>query len=1272
MKVRGPITRGAATLGAIIALSGVAAVPASAWAADAPTLLPEPVHMETRAGTVDVSAVELVGTDVADKDAVAAAKQILKDAGITVTDRTAAEGATGKVPAIYISESDDAFAARDAAAKTAGVGDAKKLGSEGYVLGVDPASKTLVLTGHDGDGTYYAAQTLRQLLNGKSVAGIRISDEPTVTTRGTIEGFYARGQEDWSWEDRMEQVRFYGQTKMNTYIYAPKEDPYHRDRWREPYPADQMEKMRALVKEAAKNKVDFVFAISPGTTINLSSESDYQALTNKCKTMYDAGVRHFAVFFDDINNKDGVAQAKLLNRFNKEFIKGQAEACTLVTVPTEYDSNAMLDGADLKQYSKDFSANLDKDIEVLWTGSSVVPDGISAEDAAFIKRAYGDRAGIWWNYPCNDYQLNKLAMGPIHGIVPEVFDTVDYFVMNPMGRADLSRVTLATGADMSWNLKGYDEDASLKDACDLIYPGYADAALTFATHSSQVFGASFSCGRPDGIEVRKHADAMMKEVASLDDPATSKALAAFKADMAKMVDAAGKLTQGDFAPVQQFVGKMRSVGEAGQKAADLLVAKAKGDTSAVNTLTSSLNGVLPSLKSGKLVSDRCVVSVVEEALAYQVEPSAGFTVSSTLIQKGKTVRFENKSSVSATEYEWSLPGSVEGSSHEENPEVTYTKPGRYEATLTVRNKHGEDTVTKKDVVYVVDSLPASMENLARRPGVKAEASSYTNGAEGPAKAIDGIVTGSKWCASGNGGHTLTIDLGKSFTLTKFRMLHAEAGGEGSSANTRAYTISLSNDKNSGYREVVRVTDNTKGITEDAIAPTSGRYIRLTVNQAVQPGTQWPATRIFEFEAYGAEVSIDGLPEYVAPNTGALERELAEVGKLDGSQYTDPTWKALDREVKASRALLSRGDKTQAEVDAQLKKLQDARRALAPRPTFTVTFAGKGVSLDPVEVIDGHTVKKPADPVREGYTFEGWFSGEQKFDFTKPVTGDVTLTARWSQGMGEVGPSRPVERHTVTFTGKGVSLDPVEVIDGHTVKKPADPVREGYTFEGWFSGEQKFDFTKPVTGDVTLTARWSQGSSEVIPCFPDVTDRTEHMDDIYWLARTGVTTGFPDGTFRPYASVTRCDMAAFLYRLVGEPDFEPTAEQKARFKDVDAGTDHAKEIWWLAAKEISTGFGDGTFRPMDTVKRQDMAAFLHRLSQKFPAEKGARAAGFGFADVTADTPHAEDIAWLAATGVSEGWQLPDGGREFRGMSDVARGDMAAFLHRMDDKGLVHVE
>ena len=50
-----------------------------------------------------------------------------------------------------------------------------------------------------------------------------------------------------------------------------------------------------------------------------------------------------------------------------------------------------------------------------------------------------------------------------------------------------------------------------------------------------------------------------------------------------------------------------------------------------------------------------------------------------------------------------------------------------------------------------------------------------------------------------------------------------------------------------------------------------------------------------------------------------------------------------------------------------------------------------------------------------------------------------------------------------------------------------------------------------------------------------------------------------------------DMAAFLYRLAGEPDYTPTSADKARFKDVNDQTPHAKEIYWLAASGISTGY-----------------------------------------------------------------------------------------------------
>jgi hyaluronoglucosaminidase len=55
--------------------------------------------------------------------------------------------------------------------------------------------------------------------------------------------------------------------KANTYIYAPKDDPYHRDKWREPYPADKLAELRDLVDRARANHVRFTFALSLGTSV---------------------------------------------------------------------------------------------------------------------------------------------------------------------------------------------------------------------------------------------------------------------------------------------------------------------------------------------------------------------------------------------------------------------------------------------------------------------------------------------------------------------------------------------------------------------------------------------------------------------------------------------------------------------------------------------------------------------------------------------------------------------------------------------------------------------------------------------------------------------------------------------------------------------------------------------------------------------------------------------------------------------------------------------
>ena len=184
-------------------------------------------------------------------------------------------------------------------------------------------------------------------------------------------------------------------------------------------------------------------------------------------------------------------------------------------------------------------------------------------------------------------------------------------------------------------------------------------------------------------------------------------------------------------------------------------------------------------------------------------------------------------------------------------------------------------------------------------------------------------------------------------------------------------------------------------------------------------------------------------------------------------------------------------------------------------------------------------------------------------------------------------------------------------------------------------------------------------------FPDVNASTPHAEDIAWLAETGISTGFPDGTFRGGDAVTRQDMAAFLRRLARLMGDESAAEDKAytcSFKDVTDATPHADDIAWLAETGISTGYPDNTFRGMAAVCRQDMAAFLRRLAARegVGGAKGWDGEPGGFPDVGATADHAADIAWLAATGVSTGY--PDG--TFRGMAAVARQDMAAFLHRLN--------
>ena len=139
-----------------------------------------------------------------------------------------------------------------------------------------------------------------------------------------------------------------------------------------------------------------------------------------------------------------------------------------------------------------------------------------------------------------------------------------------------------------------------------------------------------------------------------------------------------------------------------------------------------------------------------------------------------------------------------------------------------------------------------------------------------------------------------------------------------------------------------------------------------------------------------------------------------------------------------------------------------------------------------------------------------------------------------------------------------------------------------------------------------------------------------------------------------------------------PDPDPGTDPDApapvpvSFTDVTDSTDHAPHIRWLAEEGISKGWpnGDGTFRyePYLNVARADMAAFLYRLAGSPAFEPGAEDLA-AFEDVGAGTPHCKEVLWLASAGISEGWDVGGGDREFRPYAEIARSDMAAFLHRL---------
>ncbi|MEJ5960941.1 beta-N-acetylglucosaminidase domain-containing protein [Pedobacter immunditicola] len=386
---------------------------------------------------------------------------------------------------------------------------ARKFKSGAYQLSIMPAA--IKITADDDRGVFYALQSLLQLAkreggNAISLPQGTINDFPDLPFRGTVEGFYG---EPWSHEDRISQFRFYGKMKLNTYIYGPKDDPYHSSpHWRQPYPEKEAARIKELVAEANKNRVDFVWAIHPGKDIKWT-KADSIAVLQKFDAMYGLGVRSFAVFFDDISG-DGThanKQAGLLNYIQRQFVKKKKDVANLIMCPTEYNKG----WSDPKPgtYLDILGAALDPDIYVMWTGNTVIAD-VTKEGLEWVNKRIKRPAFFWWNFPVSDYVRDHLLMGPAYGLDTNAREDMSGFVANPMDKAEASKVALFGAADYAWNIRKYNSQANWEAANQYVMPEATAAFRLFNSHNSDLGPNGHRYRRAESVEIEPVISAFSK------------------------------------------------------------------------------------------------------------------------------------------------------------------------------------------------------------------------------------------------------------------------------------------------------------------------------------------------------------------------------------------------------------------------------------------------------------------------------------------------------------------------------------------------------------------------------------------------------------------------------------------------------------------------------------------------------------------------------------------------------------------------------------------
>lgn len=346
-----------------------------------------------------------------------------------------------------------------------------KFTREKYILEISGDEKQIAIKAYAASqrGLWYALNTIEKFAAKNSFPIGTITDYPLFEMRGLIEGFYGN---PWSFEARREIIALAAKNNMNTYFYAPKDDSYHRRRWRELYPEKELSELADLVRFTGDVYMDFHYCIAPGLSMCYSSEADFEDLVNKTKQLYSIGIRKFGLLLDDIPeklaHKEDVEQygetvnahIDLINRYYDFVIKLDGEN-ELTICPMLYH------GKGNEYYIAKLGQTIPPMVNIFWTGLDICSREITTYEAIRFIDNTKHRPLYWDNYPVNDAEmLNEMHIGPIIGRENDLYKSAKGLIANCMEYAQCTKIPLMTIADYLWNPEKYDSDSSFRNAVD--------------------------------------------------------------------------------------------------------------------------------------------------------------------------------------------------------------------------------------------------------------------------------------------------------------------------------------------------------------------------------------------------------------------------------------------------------------------------------------------------------------------------------------------------------------------------------------------------------------------------------------------------------------------------------------------------------------------------------------------------------------------------------------------------------------------------------------